>query len=83
MEVQGGIDNKAVVCVCEVIGTAFLLIAVNWGGTQGYTPQSVGFTVFMCIQLFGSISGGHFNPAVTAGMYFKECGFNLNDPTWK
>ena len=28
--------------------------------------------VFMLAQIFGPISGAHFNPAVTVGMLFKE-----------
>ena len=36
MEVPGGTDNKIVVCLCEMLGTAFLLLAVNWGqGARG------------------------------------------------
>lgn len=45
MEVPGGTDNKIVVCLCELLGTCFLLIAVNWGGTSGNTPIAVGLTV--------------------------------------
>ena len=29
MEVPGGLNNKIFVCIAEIIGTAFLLIAVN------------------------------------------------------
>ena len=77
MEVPGGMDNKLIVCTCEMIGTAFLLIAVNWGGNSGLTPEAVGGTVFIMIHFFGAISGGHFNPAVTAGMFFKERGLDI------
>ena len=45
MEVPGGVDNKVVVCLCEMLGTAFLLLAVNWGGTTGNTPIAVGLVV--------------------------------------
>merc|ERR1719473_556857 len=72
MEVPGGIDNKLMVCICEVIGTAFLLIAVNLGSVTGPTPFCVGFTVFAMATIIGPVSGGHMNPAVTLGMYIKH-----------
>lgn len=56
-----------------MIGTAFLLIAVNWGTVSGYTPQAVGLTVFSFAIVLGPISGGHFNPAVTTALYMCEC----------
>jgi|TARA_B110000285_G_C14967103_1_gene534644 hypothetical protein len=31
MEVPGGHQNKMIVCLYEMIGTATLIIAVNWG----------------------------------------------------
>lgn len=74
MEVPGGIENKLVVCLCEMMGTAALLLAVNLGNTSSNTPICVGLTVFGMAQMFGPISGGHFNPAVTLGMFIKELG---------
>lgn len=71
MEVEGGINNKRVVLSCEAIGTAVLLIAINWGGTSRKNPIAIGLTIFTLIQVFGSISGAHFNPAVTIAMYTK------------
>lgn len=72
MEVPGGFNNKFFVLMSELIGTAFVMMAVNWGGVQDATPQCVGLTVFILIQIFGQISGGHFNPAVTLAFLFKE-----------
>lgn len=85
MEVPGGTSNKIVVCLCELMGTAFLIIAVNWGHTSNgglNTPVSVGLTVFGMAQIFGPISGGHFNPAVTMGMFIKELGQPTNNVSW-
>lgn len=31
MEVAGGLNNKVYVCLLEMIGTAFWMIALNWG----------------------------------------------------
>jgi len=71
MEVPGGHNNKFFVLVSEFLGTMFLMLAINWS-SGGTTPQCVGLTVFMCAQIFGPISGAHFNPAVSLGFLFKE-----------
>ena len=64
--------------VAEFVGTAFLLIAVVGGGiaAERLSPNDVGLQLFEAavvtafglaafIAMFGPISGGHFNPAVT------------------
>jgi glycerol uptake facilitator-like aquaporin len=72
MEVNGGRGNKFFVFLSELLGTAFLLISINWASTSDSVPQAVGLTVMVMAQIFGPISGGHFNPAVTIGMLWKE-----------
>jgi len=72
MEVPGGSNNKVMVCIAEIIGTAFLLIAVNISSNTGVTPMCVGFTVFAMATIIGPVSGGHMNPAVTMGMFIKH-----------
>ena len=72
MEVPGGLNNKVMVCIAEIIGTAFLLIAVNISSNTGVTPICVGFTVFAMATIIGPVSGGHMNPAVTIGMFIKH-----------
>ena len=72
MEIKGGHMNKLSVLISEFLGTAFVMMAVNWGGVSDATPQCVGFVVAILIQIFGEISGGHFNPAVTLAVLFKD-----------
>ena len=82
MEVPGGNSNKLVVFLCEALGTAFLLMAVNFGGLSGNTPLVVALTVTGFAQMVGPISGGHFNPAITIAMFIKELGQPTNNVTW-
>jgi len=72
MEVPGGKGNKFFVFLSEFIGTMFLLISINWASTSDSVPFAVGSTVFVMATIFGGISGGHFNSAVTLGMLWKE-----------
>ena len=34
--------------------------------------MAIGIALFSCILIFGELSGGHFNPAVTLGVFIKE-----------
>jgi glycerol uptake facilitator-like aquaporin len=70
MEVPGGEKNKMIVCIYEAFGTALLLIAVNWGSNSGQAA-AVSITLFINIMIFGGASGGHFNPAVSIGVYIR------------
>ena len=72
MEVAGGTGNKFFVFLSELLGTAMLLISINWASTSDSIPQAVGLTVMVMAQIFGPISGGHFNPAVTIAVLIKE-----------
>lgn len=47
MEVPGGAKNKLWVLVSELLGTAMLAAAINWGGCSSGTPQCVGLVVFI------------------------------------
>merc|ERR1711934_795133 len=72
MEVPGGSKNKVWVLISELLGTAFLTAALNWGGRSGGEPICVGLAIFIMAQVFGPISGGHFNPAVTIAVLIKH-----------
>ena len=73
---EDGYINKYWCAGHEMVGTAFLLLAVNWGTVSGYTPQAVGFTVFSFAIILGPVSGGHFNPAITIALFLRECNRN-------
>ncbi len=71
MEIAGGHDNKHIVLFYELIGTAGLLLSINWGENPDNDlagPLSVAVTVFILIIIAAPISGAHFNPAITLGV---------------
>ena len=71
MEVPGGKQHVVTVFCYEMVGTAILIMAVNLG--NGYfTPLAVGMTLYVIIGIFGSVSGGHFNPGVTLSVLIRE-----------
>lgn len=86
MEVAGGKENKIKVCAAEFVGTFILVTALNLSGDismGGTGPDAFAAAVgiFISIILFGSISGGHFNPAITTGVFFKELVQNIFEKT--
>lgn len=53
--------------VVEWAGTTLLLSAISFIGT----PIAIAGALFVAILVGGSISGGHFNPAVTLWSYLS------------
>ena len=61
--------------VTEFIGTFFLLLTVGCsviiGGGGVIAPLAIGSALMVMIYAGGHISGGHYNPAVTLGVYLR------------
>jgi aquaporin Z len=61
--------------ICELIGTFFLVLTIGCtvigGGAGVIPPLAIGSALMVMIFAGGHISGGHFNPAVTLGVWLR------------
>ena len=71
MEVASSANRAPLVFLYEAFGTMLFVYSILLTSN----PISISFSLFASIILFGSITGGHFNPAVTLGIYIKEAKF--------
>ena len=68
MEVAGAEKRVFLVFAYEAIGTMLFVYSILLTAN----PVSIAFSLFASIVLFGAVTGGHFNPAVTLGVYISE-----------
>jgi aquaporin Z len=66
--------------VVEFVGTFFLLFVIGLcviepGGAGAMAPLAIGAILMVMVYAGGHISGGHYNPAVTLGVWMRgKCG---------
>jgi aquaporin Z len=53
--------------VTEFIGTFFLVLTIGLSGD----PLAIGLTLAVMVYMGGHISGGHYNPAVSLGVFLR------------
>ena len=75
MEVPGSDTKKCLVCLYEAMGTALFVYCVLASNGNAY---AVILGLFASIILFGGITGGHFNPAVTLGVFVANGKYGSN-----
>jgi glycerol uptake facilitator-like aquaporin len=68
MELDHGIKFRREVCIYECAGTALLVYAVNVSKAD---PVAICFSLFTAIMIGGPVSGGHYNPAVSCGVFIS------------
>ncbi len=73
--------------ITEFIGTFFLLLTIGCsviiGGAGVIAPLAIGSALMVMIYAGGHISGGHFNPAVTLGVWIRgRCATKDVVPYW-
>src|SRR6185369_3650857 len=61
--------------ITELIGTFFLLLTIGCsviiGGAGVIAPLAIGSALMVMIYAGGHVSGGHYNPAVTLGVWLR------------
>ena len=73
--------------ITEFIGTFFLVLTVGCsvviGGAGVIAPLAIGSVLMVMIYAGGHISGGHYNPAVTLGVFIRgKCPAKDVVPYW-
>ena len=72
MEVEGANKHKLAVFTYELLGTAVLVFNILVSNGDAIVGP---LTVFLIILVLAPVTGAHFNPAVTIGVYISRSKF--------
>lgn len=69
-------QDKIAIVVAEFLGTSILCMALYFSlartGFPLFTGAAVGLTFALMVMIFGAVSGGHFNPAITVAHWTRR-----------
>jgi len=72
MEIYSAFANKHIVFFYEFLGVSLLVYAINMQYMEEFGVAGIAFMLFACLLIAGPITGAHFNPAVTLGVYMSN-----------
>ena len=72
MEIYSANSNKNIVFFYEFLGTCLLVYAINLQCGELFGVTGIAFMLFAMLLIGGPITGAHFNPAVTLGVYMSN-----------
>jgi hypothetical protein len=72
MEIDAASDHKPLVFFYEALGTGLLVYAINLQNGSTFGEFGIAFMLFACLLIGGPITGAHFNPAVTVGVWISD-----------
>jgi aquaporin Z len=71
----GGLEMNTKALIVEFVGTFFLVLTIGLTvigpGAGPFAPLAIGCALMIMVYAGGHISGGHYNPAVTLGVWMR------------